>query len=63
MAPTRWKNVNAASKVQGRIRCHRCSVVCSDAAHYLSHKCGAPSLSPAVVRCVTATRRVNCTGS
>jgi len=40
MAPLKWKNVNAAAKVVGPIRCHTCRLVCNDAAHYLSHKCG-----------------------
>ncbi len=28
-----------ASVVKGPIRCHKCQLVCRDAAHYLSHKC------------------------
>ena len=40
MASMRWKNATAAAKVIGPIRCHRCSAMCRDASHYLSHKCG-----------------------
>ena len=47
MAPMKWKNPSPASKVEGRVRCHRCSTVCSDAAHYLSHKCGTTEPNPA----------------
>lgn len=46
MASLSWKNTNAAAKVVGPIRCHRCSAMCRDAANYLSHKCGStPSLT------------------
>ncbi len=27
-------------KVKGPIRCHKCQLLCRDAEHYLSHKCG-----------------------
>jgi hypothetical protein len=43
MASMRWKNATAAAKVVGPIRCHRCSAMCRDASHYLSHKCGSQS--------------------
>ena len=49
MAPTRWKNVNAASKVEGRVRCHKCRLICLNAAHYLGHKCESPNLNLANV--------------
>lgn len=39
MAPMKWKDANSASKVEGRVRCHTCRLMCSDAEHYLSHKC------------------------
>jgi hypothetical protein len=46
MASMRWKNATAAAKVVGPIRCHRCSAMCRDASHYLSHKCGSqPTLT------------------
>jgi hypothetical protein len=38
--PVRWKDTNAASKVKGPVRCHKCQLICVDAKHYLSHKCG-----------------------
>jgi hypothetical protein len=49
MASMRWKDVNFAAKVEGRVRCHTCSLLCCDAKHYLSHKCG-PKVSLTVVR-------------
>jgi hypothetical protein len=33
------------SKVKGPIRCHKCQLMCRDAAHYLDHKCE-PKPSP-----------------
>lgn len=39
MAPTKWKDASSAPKVEGRVRCHKCLMICSDAAHYLSHNC------------------------
>jgi hypothetical protein len=56
MAPIKWKNANAASKVKGPVRCHKCRLTCRDAEHYLSHKCESPSLNEAMVRRVTVTR-------
>jgi len=47
MAPLRWKDASVASKVEGRVRCHKCRLVCRDAAHYLNHTCGTGvSLTP-----------------
>jgi len=37
------------SKVKGPIRCHKCRLNCTDAEHYLNHKCApapAPNCSP-----------------
>jgi hypothetical protein len=45
MAPMKWKDANPASKVEGRVRCHKCQLVCSNAEHYLSHKCTPKSSS------------------
>ena len=39
MALTKRNDANAVSKVKGPIRCHTCQLKCSDAEHYLSHKC------------------------
>jgi len=39
MAPIKLKDANPVSKVKGPIRCHTCQLKCSDAEHYLSHKC------------------------
>jgi hypothetical protein len=55
MAPMKWKDANSASKVEGRVRCHKCRLICSDASHYLSHKCETPSLNPAMARRFTVT--------
>jgi hypothetical protein len=39
MAFMKRSDANAVSKVKGPIRCHACRLMCSDAAHYLSHNC------------------------
>jgi hypothetical protein len=54
MAPMKRKDASSASEVEGRVRCHKCLLICSDAAHYFSHKCETPSLSLATARGVTA---------
>lgn len=45
MAPIKWKDANAASKVEGRVRCHKCQLIFSNAANYLNHKCQPVSLN------------------
>ncbi len=54
MAPMKWKDASSASEVEGRVRCHKCLLICSDATHYFSHKCETPSLSLELARRVTA---------
>ena len=43
---TNWEPIRAykTPKVRGLIQCHTCRLICRDAEHYLSHKCG-PKLS------------------
>jgi len=39
MATLKCRGAIPASQVKGPIRCHKCQLVCRDAALYLTHKC------------------------
>jgi hypothetical protein len=59
MATMKWKVANPASKVEGRVLCHKCQLACSTAEHYLSHKCETPSLNLAMARRFAAQEASN----